>query len=98
MIQPADLAAILAMAALTYLTRIAGFWFASRMPRSGWRLRALDALPPAVLTAVIAPAVLSGPAELGGGVAASIAATRLPLVVTVLVGVGTVALLRLVGL
>jgi uncharacterized membrane protein len=93
-IHPDDFLAILAMAAVTYATRISGFWLVNYMPKSGRALRALEALPPAVLTAVIAPAVLSGPAEAIGGLAAALAATRLPLVATVAIGVVTVAAFR----
>ncbi len=52
---------ILGMAIATYLTRILGFLPAGR-PRLPPRVAAaFEALPPAVLTAVIAPAVLVKP-------------------------------------
>ena len=59
-IDPLALVAILAMAAVTYLTRIAGFLAAGRIRLSGRAKAAFDAIPPAVLVAVIAPTVDDG--------------------------------------
>ena len=57
--------------------------------------RALEAIPPAVLMAVIAPtALVTGPAETIAAAATAVAATRLPLLASVAVGVISVALLR----
>lgn len=95
-IDPVNLIAILAMGLATYLTRIAGFYLADRLPRSGRVRVALDALPPAVLTAVVAPAVLAGPAEAIAGLITVVAAFRLPLIVVVAIGVASVGLLRTV--
>ena len=53
------LAAILAMAVVTYLTRIAGIFVADRLRLKGRLKAAFDAIPPAVLVAVIAPTVLA---------------------------------------
>jgi uncharacterized membrane protein len=91
---PANLLAILLMAAATYATRAAGFLLARRLPRSGSVRVALDALPPAVLTAVIAPAVMAGPAEAIAAVVTMAVALRLPLLVTVVVAVGSIVVLR----
>ena len=57
---------ILAGAVLTYLTRIGGHLVLSRFSRIPPRVEAgLDAVPAAVLTTLVAPAILSaGPAEL----------------------------------
>ncbi len=93
-IDPVNLAAILAMGALTYLTRILGFLIADRLPRSGPVRIGLDALPPAVLVSVIAPAVLSGPIEAAAALVTLLLALRLPLVVVVFAGVALVAALR----
>jgi uncharacterized membrane protein len=94
-VEPITLAAILAMAAVTYLTRIAGLLVADRLVLSGRAKAAFEAIPPAVLMAVIAPTALAtGWAET---IAASItmaAATRLPLLGTVALGVATVVILR----
>jgi uncharacterized membrane protein len=94
-IDPVNFAAILAMGVLTYMTRILGFLIADRLPKSGPVRVALDALPPAVLVAVIAPIVMSGPIEAIAGLAVLVLALRLPLIATVVVGVATAALLRL---
>jgi uncharacterized membrane protein len=58
---------------------------------------ALNAVPPAVLMAVIAPSVLSaGLAEAIAGIVTLFAAFRLPLLVTIMVGTASVVLLRAV--
>ena len=59
---------------------------------------ALDALPPAILMAVIAPTILTtGIAEsIAAILTAAVAFMRAPLVVTVLTGVISVVLLRMV--
>jgi uncharacterized membrane protein len=83
------------MAAITYGTRITGLLFADRLALSGRAKAAFDAIPPAVLTAVIAPAALAtGWRETLAAAVAALAATRLPLLGTIAVGVGTVVALR----
>jgi uncharacterized membrane protein len=96
----ATVLAILAMAAATYATRIAGLLIADRIPQSGRMRAALDALPPAVLTAVIAPTALAtGPAETLATAAAILATMlRLPMVAVVVIGVAAAAALRFAGL
>jgi uncharacterized membrane protein len=92
------LAAILLMAAITYATRIAGLLLADRIVLAGRAKAAFDAIPPAVLTAVIAPAALAtGWPETLATAAAALAATRLPLLGTLAVGVGTIVVLRAMG-
>ncbi len=92
--ETATLLAIAAMAAATYATRVAGLMFARHIPDRGRARAALDALPPAVLTAVIAPAATAGPAEIVAAALTILAATRLPLLAVVAVGVGSVTVLR----
>jgi uncharacterized membrane protein len=88
--------AILAMAALTYATRIAGIFLAGRLRLSGRAKAAFDAIPPAVLVAVIAPVALAtGVAETGAAVVTGLAATRLPLLGTIATGIAAVVVLRL---
>ncbi len=53
------LIAILAMAVVTYLTRIAGLLVADRLVLTGRAKAAFDAIPSAVLVAVIAPTALT---------------------------------------
>ena len=57
---------------------------------------ALDAVPPAVLMAVIAPTVFAtGPAETIASAITLAAAFRLPLLAAVVIGVASVVVLRL---
>ncbi len=87
--------AIVAMAAVTYITRIAGLFVADRLVLSGRAKAAFDAIPPAVLVAVIAPTALTtGWAEAIAAAITAIAAFRLPLLATVGVGVVSVVALR----
>jgi uncharacterized membrane protein len=96
-IDSTTLAAILAMAAVTYATRIAGLFVADRLVLTGRAKAAFEAIPPAVLVAVIAPTALAtGWAETAAAGITMVAATRLPLLATVAVGVVAVVLLRLV--
>ena len=52
------LVAILAMAAATILTRVSGLFLIERVKLSGRARQALEAIPPAVLMAVVAPTAL----------------------------------------
>jgi uncharacterized membrane protein len=94
-IAAANLVAILAMAIGTYATRVAGLLFVRYVPETGRARAALDALPAAVLVAVIAPAATAGPAEIVATAVTMFAVTRLPLLAAVVVGVVAVSLLRL---
>jgi uncharacterized membrane protein len=90
------LAAILAMAAVTYATRIAGLAFARHVMPSARARAAFEAIPAAVLIAVVAPTlVATGRAETGAAIITVLAATRLPLVAVVAVGVASVVVLRM---
>jgi uncharacterized membrane protein len=91
---------ILLLGVATYGTRIAGHLVLSRFERLNPRLEAaLDAVPIAVITALVAPAVLAtGPAETIAAVVTVIAALRLPILPTLLVAAVTVSLLRAAGL
>lgn len=82
------LLAILGMAAVTYFTRLAGLTLAGRLSLSPRAQAAFDAIPPAVLVAVIAPSALAtGWPETAAALVAAVAATRLPLLGVVAVGV-----------
>ncbi len=86
---------IIGMALATYLTRIAGLWLLQLANVRGRARSAMDALPPAVLMAVIAPTVLAtGLAETLAAAITVIAAFRLPLLVAVASGVASVVALR----
>jgi uncharacterized membrane protein len=94
-VDPTTLWAILAMAVVTYVTRIAGLFVADRLVLTGRAKAAFDAIPPAVLVAVIAPTALTtGWAEAIAAAVTAVAAFRLPLLATVAVGVVSVVVLR----
>ena len=94
-LDPASVATILGMAVVTYATRIAGFLLTRRLALAGTWTLVLEAVPPAVLAAVIAPAVLTrGPADALAALITAVAATRVPLLATVAVGMAAVVALR----
>lgn len=90
--------AILGMGVATYLTRVSGFYLLSGLNVTGRLKAALDALPPAVLMAVIAPVILTtGWAEtIAAAITAVAGLLRLPLAVTILIGITSVVVLRTV--
>ncbi|HJW79160.1 MAG TPA: AzlD domain-containing protein [Beijerinckiaceae bacterium] len=94
-VDPAILLTILAMALITYGTRIAGLLLADRLALRGRAKAAFDAIPPAVLIAVIAPTALAtGWPETAAAAITMMAALRLPLLATIAVGVAAVVALR----
>jgi uncharacterized membrane protein len=96
-VDPVTLTTWLGMMAVTYATRIGGYWFVRRFPLSGRVKAGLEAVPMAVLTAIVAPAVLAtGPAETLAAIATLLLAWRLPTLAAVLGGIGAVVLLRMI--
>lgn len=94
-LDPHTLLAIVAMAVATVLTRIGGLVLIRSVTIGPKQKRALEAIPPAVLMAVIAPtALVTGPAETLATVATALVATRLPLLAAVAAGVIAVAVAR----
>jgi len=91
---------ILALGVGTYGTRISGHLILSRFERLNPRVEAaLDAVPIAVITALVAPAVLaSGIAEAIAAMVTVAAALRLSIMPTLLIAAVTVSLLRAAGL
>ena len=91
---------ILALALATYGTRIAGHLILSRFENLDPRVEAaLDAVPAAVITALVVPAVLAtGMAETIAAGVTILAALRLPVIPTLLIGAVTVSVLRALGL
>lgn len=89
------LAAILLMAMATYLTRIGGVLLIQYVPVRGRLATALEAMPGAILIAVIAPiAFASGwPETLAAGIVL-LAAIKLPTALVVLIGMASAGLLR----
>ena len=93
----ATLLAIIGMGLATYLTRVSGLFLMRAVNVRGRFKAALDALPPAILMAVIAPTITSGWAEAGAAAITAVAAIiRLPLVVVLLVGIASILALRYV--
>jgi uncharacterized membrane protein len=90
---------ILAGAIVTYLTRAGGHLVLSRFDRIHPRVEAaLDAVPAAVLTTLVAPAAVSAePVELVALVAAGLVALRYDMLAMFLAGAGLLALLRWIG-
>ncbi len=90
---------ILLLGLVTYGTRVAGDLVLSRFERIHPRVEAaLDAVPTAVMTALVAPMALStGPAETIAALATVLAALKLPANAALAVGVAAVAGLRYVG-
>jgi uncharacterized membrane protein len=87
--------AIIAMAVVTYFTRVAGLFVADRLVLTGRAKAAFDAIPPAVLVSVIAPTALTtGWAEALAAAITAFVAFRLPLLATIAVGVVSVVVLR----
>lgn len=95
-----NLVAILGMAIVTGATRLAGLVLAGlarsgRLDLSSRAQAAFDAIPPAVLIAVIAPSALAtGWAETSAALLTALAATRLPVLGVVAVGVAAVVVFR----
>jgi uncharacterized membrane protein len=95
MIDRWTLATIVLMALVTYLTRIGGYLMLGGRELSPRTMTVLDTAPGCVLIAVIAPAFVSGRiADLIALLATMVAAMRLPLLPTVLIGVGSAGLAR----
>jgi uncharacterized membrane protein len=95
---PPTLLAIAGMALATYATRVGGFAFMRFTQVKGRMKAALQAMPAAILMAVIAPSVAAtGVAEtLAAVVTAAAAMLRLPLIAVVIVGMASVVALRMV--
>lgn len=92
---PLSLVTILGMGLVTYITRIGGDLLMRNRTLGPRMTAALNAVPPAVLTAVIGPSVLSaGLAEAIAGVVTLATAFRLPLLLTIMVGVASLVLVR----
>lgn len=87
---------ILAAALVTYATRVGGHLVLARLPRVPRRLAAaLDAVPVAVLTALVAPALLAqGAVESAALLLAGLVALRFQPVWTVATAVAAVVVLR----
>ena len=95
MIDTATLLTIVLMAGVTYLTRIGGYVVLRNRVLSARATAVMEAAPGCVLISVIAPAFVSrNPADLLALATTFIAATRLPMLPTVLIGIASAGLLR----
>ncbi|RNJ46913.1 hypothetical protein B5V01_34130 [Mesorhizobium erdmanii] len=95
MIDMTTLLTILLMAGVTYLTRIGGYVVLRNRVLSARATAVMEAAPGCVLISVIAPAFVSrNPADLLALSITFIAATRLPMLPTVLIGIASAGLLR----
>ena len=94
-IDPNTLLTILGMGAVTYATRVSGYALLRLIPVQGRLKAGLEAVPVAILTAIIAPAVLAaGPADALAALLTVLLALRFPMLVAFIGGVGSVILLR----
>ncbi|WP_027054827.1 AzlD family protein [Mesorhizobium erdmanii] len=95
MIDMATLLTIVLMAGVTYLTRIGGYVVLRNRVLSARATAVMEAAPGCVLISVIATAFVSrNPADLLALAITFIAATRLSMLPTVLIGVASAGLLR----
>lgn len=95
-LDPLFFLAVVLMGLATYGTRVSGYLLLRGVKIEGRMKAALDAVPPAILTAVVAPAVfLNGWAEMiAGAITLTVALLRAPLLVTIAAGVASVVVLR----
>lgn len=94
-LDPMTLLAIIGMALVTYATRIGGWLAVRRVVPTGRARAALEAVPGAVLAAVIAPmALATGPAETIAAVITVACSLKLPRILCVAIGVVAVVGLR----
>ncbi len=95
MIPAIDLATILLMAAVTYGTRAGGYLLLRNRKLSPRAEAVMQAAPGCVLIAVIAPFFVSTrPADLVALAITVVAATRLPMLATVVIAVAAAGLFR----
>jgi len=96
----AALAAILAMAAATYLMRVGGFWLMGHVPLTARMRRMLEALPGAVVAAIVLPvmAKTGSPAFLAIGATVAVMAIRRNEFLALAAGLTVAAMARAAGL
>lgn len=87
---------ILAMAAVTYVTKAGGLWLMGRVEVSDRVEAWLNALPGAIVVAIIAPALVNGgPIEWTAGAVVLLVAWKLgSILASMAIGIGLVWLLR----
>jgi uncharacterized membrane protein len=95
MIDPLTVVTILLMAAVTYLTRVSGYLLLCNRTLGRRATAVMEATPGCVLISVIAPHFVSSrPADLLSLAITLLAASRLSVLPTILIGVVSAGLLR----
>ena len=95
MIDPLTVVTILLMAAVTYLTRVSGYLLLRNRTLGPRATAVMEATPGCVLISVIAPHFVSSrPADLLSLAITLLAASRLSVLPTILIGVVSAGLLR----
>ncbi len=95
MIDPLTVVTIVLMAAVTYLTRVSGYLLLRNRTLSRRATAVMEATPGCVLISVIAPHFVSSrPADLLSLAITLLAASRLSVLPTILIGVVSAGLLR----
>ncbi|MDP9486183.1 MAG: AzlD family protein [Actinomycetota bacterium] len=95
MIDPLTAATIVLMAAVTYLTRVSGYLLLRNRTLGPRATAVMEATPGCVLISVIAPHFVSGRlADLVALAITLLAASRLSVLPTILIGVASTGLLR----
>ncbi len=95
-VDPAVVAVILAMAAVTYATKAGGLWLVGRVDLSDRMEAGLDVLPGAVVVAFVAPVLATGGVPEWTAAAATVVVARKTgnLLLSLAVGVGVVLGMR----
>ena len=90
---------ILALGAATFITRIGGYLLISRFHTIPPKVHAaLEAVPVAVLTALVVPSITKGWAELITLIAVALACLRLSTTMVLFAGLGLLIILRWSGI
>jgi uncharacterized membrane protein len=98
-LEPLVLLAIVVMAITTALMRVGGFWLMGRVPLTPRVRRALEALPGAIVAAIVLPVI----AKIGTVAALAVAAAAVTMVLrrsellAVAVGIGVAVFARAAG-
>lgn len=95
-LRPDVVAAVAGMAAVTYATKAGGLWALGRVEASPWLEAALEALPGAVVVAILAVELAEGgpPEWAAAGVAVAVASRTESALPALVAGVGAVLVLR----
>ena len=96
----AAVAAILAMAAATYLMRVSGFWLMGHVPLTARIRKMLEALPGAVVAAIVLPIMVKtgAPAFLAIGATVALMVIRRNEFLALAAGIAVAAMARAGGL